>query len=206
MARTGAETANPVTGERFVWRHTASSTAGEFLEFDLYLRAGVVVALPHVHPLQREDFRVERGAVELRIGKRREYVEAGGERSVATGTPHAWSQTGDDEAHLVVRLTPALHSEDYFENFCGLARDGKAAKSGLPRNPLQLAVLIHEHRHEFALPSAALRMIVAPLLAALASIGRRVGLRSRYAIYSTDEPSPSTYSSPSIRPPWWRFG
>jgi hypothetical protein len=59
---------NQVTGERFVWRHTAESTGGEFAEFDLHLSVGAIVAAPHVHPRQRENFRVESGDVMLAIG------------------------------------------------------------------------------------------------------------------------------------------
>jgi uncharacterized cupin superfamily protein len=74
-----------------------------------------VVAAPHVHPHQREDFRVESGAVDLQVGDRRERVEAGGERSVPPGTAHAWGHAGPDEAHVVVRLTSAFqpHNAGY---------------------------------------------------------------------------------------------
>lgn len=185
MARVGAEMVNPVTGERFVWRHTAASTGGEFAEFDLYLAKGAVVAAPHVHPHQREDFRVESGAVDLRVGDRSERVEVGGERSVPPETPHAWGQAGQDEAHVVVRLTPALHSEDFFETFCGLARDGKANRKGLPRNPLQLAVLAQAYRREIAVASNPLRVLIR-LMGPLAWIGRRAGFRSQYPEYSAD--------------------
>jgi len=177
---------NPVSKERFVWRHTAASTGGEFAEFDLFLGERALVAARHVHPCQREDFRIERGAVTLRIGDSEERLEAGAKRTVPPGTPHAWRQTGRSEAHVVVRLTPALRSEDFFETFCGLARDGKSNKKGLPRNPLQSAVLAHEFRAEFGLPSATTRTIARPVVAALAAIGRRMGLRSRYSTYSSD--------------------
>lgn len=182
MTRVGAEMVNPVTGERLVWRHTAASTGGEFAEFDLYLPEGAVVAAPHVHPHQREDFRVVSGAVDLRAGGRRERVGAGGERSVPPGTAHAWGQAGPDEAHVVVRLTPALHSEDFFETFCGLARSGKANRKGLPRNPLQLAVLADAYRREFAPASGSGRVLI-KLARPLAWIGRRAGFRSRYPQY-----------------------
>jgi hypothetical protein len=177
---------NPVTKERFVWRHTAASTEGAFAECDLFLGEGAVVAAPHVHPLQREDFRVERGAIGLRAAEGEERLAAGAERTVAAGIPHAWWQTGPGEAHVVVRLTPSLRSEDCFETFCGLARDGKVNAKGLPRNPLQLAVLAQEYRAEFALPSAPARFIARPVVAALAAVGRLSGLRSRYPAYSAD--------------------
>jgi hypothetical protein len=81
---------NPVTKERFVWRHTAASTAGSFAEFDLFLGAGAVVAAPHVQPLQQEDFRVEQGEIELRRAGTEERLTGGAERTVSAGVPHAW--------------------------------------------------------------------------------------------------------------------
>jgi quercetin dioxygenase-like cupin family protein len=187
MARVGAEMVNPVTRERFVWRHTAASTGGEFAEFDLFLGQGATLAAAHAHPHQREDFRVERGAIVLRVGGgEEERLEAGAERSIEPGTAHTWGQAGPEEAHVVIRLTPALRSEDFFETFCGLAADGKANKKGLPRNPLQAAVLAHEFRREFALPSPAARAIGGPVLAILARLGRWTGLRATYPAYSAD--------------------
>jgi quercetin dioxygenase-like cupin family protein len=186
VARVGAEIVNPVTKERFVWRHTAASTGGAFAEFDLFLAEGAVVAAPHVHPRQQEDFRVEQGEIGLRAAGTEERLTAGTQRTVPAGTPHAWWQAGPSEAHVVVRLTPSLGSEDFFETFCGLARDGKANAKGLPRNPLQLAVLAHAFRNEFALASAPARFVARPILAALATAGRLSGLRSRYPAYSTD--------------------
>jgi len=178
---------NPVTRERFVWRHTAASTGGEFAEFDLFLGEGATLAAAHTHPAQREDFRVERGAIVLRVDGGEEHrLGAGAERSIAPGTAHMWGQTGTEEAHVVIRLTPALRSEDFFETFCGLARDGKTTKKGMPRNPLQFAVLAHEFRREFALPSPVARAIARPLLVVLAGIGRLAGFRARYPAYAAD--------------------
>jgi quercetin dioxygenase-like cupin family protein len=177
---------NPVTKERFVWRHTAASTEGAFAEFDLYLGQGAVVAAAHVHPLQQEDFRVERGEIALRYAGVEERLTAGAKRTLPAGTPHSWWQVGPGEAHVVVRLTPSLRSEDFFETFCGLAREGKANRKGLPRNPLQLAVLAHEFRTEFALASAPTRIIARPIVAILAATGRMSGLRSRYPAHSAN--------------------
>ena len=187
MARVGTEMVNPATRERFVWRHTAESTGGAFAEFDLFLGEGATLAAAHAHPHQREDFRVERGAIVLRIGGGEEQrLGAGARRSIEPGIAHMWGPTGPEEAHVVIRLTPALRSEDFFETFCGLAADGKANKKGLPRNPLQLAVMAHEFRREFALPSPAARAIGGPVLAVLAQIGRWTGLKPRYPAYAAD--------------------
>jgi len=47
----GQTFSNPVTGERFTFTHTAVSTGGELLAFDLALRPGGAVPIPHVHPV-----------------------------------------------------------------------------------------------------------------------------------------------------------
>jgi quercetin dioxygenase-like cupin family protein len=186
MTAVGAEMINPVTKERFVWRHTAASTGGAFVEFDLFLDGGAAVAAAHTHPYQEERFTVESGQVAMRIGRDRRVAGAGEEIVVSRGTAHTWSNGLSAPTHVRVRVTPALRIEDYFETFCGLARDGKAARSGLPRNPLQLAVLVWAHRREFALPTAAGRLVLTPMVGLLAAIGRCVGFRDRYPEYSSD--------------------
>jgi mannose-6-phosphate isomerase-like protein (cupin superfamily) len=184
MAQVGQEMVNPVTRERFVWRATAASTRGSYCEFDLHLGEGAVVARPHVHPHQQEDFRIESGALRLRIGRTEQTMSVGEERSVPAGMPHAWGNASAGETHVVIRLTPALQVEDFFETFCGLGRDGKLSSTGMPRNPLQLAVWAFAFRREIALPSATAQAVVLPLLATLAAVGRLTGYRSRYPEYA----------------------
>jgi quercetin dioxygenase-like cupin family protein len=184
MARVGQEMVNPVTRERFVWRETAASTGGSYCEFDLHLGEGATVARPHVHPHQQEDFRVESGTLRLRIGGQQQTLRAGDERTVVAGTPHAWANIGAGEAHVLVRLTPALRVEDFFETFCGLGRDGKLTSTGMPGNPLQLAVWAFAFRREIGLPSAVAQALAMPLVAILAAFGRLTGYRSRYARYA----------------------
>ena len=46
MITPGQTLENPVTGERFTFTHTAASTSGELLAFELGLRPGGAVPLP----------------------------------------------------------------------------------------------------------------------------------------------------------------
>jgi quercetin dioxygenase-like cupin family protein len=184
MAVVGQEMINPTTRERFVWRETAESTGGSYCEFDLHLGEGAVVAMPHKHPHQTEQFCVRSGTLRLRIGREEETLRAGDERMVVAGTPHAWGNIGGGDAHVVVRLTPALRVEDFFETFCGLGRDGKLSSRGMPRNPFQFAVWAFDFRREVALPSAVAQAFALPLVALVAVIGRLSGYRSRYARYA----------------------
>jgi hypothetical protein len=96
MARVGQEMVNPVTKDRFGWRHTAESTAGEYAECDLFLEQGAVVAARHSRPALREDFRIERGAVQLQIGDVEEQLSADDEAWPASdrGTRSTPAETG----------------------------------------------------------------------------------------------------------------
>ena len=97
--------------------------------------------------------------------------------AVPAGTAHTWGNTADEPAHVVVRLTPSYMIEEYFEAFCRIASNGQASKLGLPKNPLQFAVLIDRHRAEFALPSPLAQAVAGLALRALAVIGRAAGFR-----------------------------
>jgi quercetin dioxygenase-like cupin family protein len=168
---------NPVTRERFVWRATTASTGGEYCEFDLHLGAGAKLAAPHRHPGQLETFSLVSGSLAMKVAGRRRTVTTGEDVAVPAGTPHAWGNTGDEPAHVIVRLTPSYLIEEYFEAFCRIAGNGQASKLGLPKNPLQFAVLIDQHRAEFALPSPLAQAVAGPALRALAVIGRAAGFR-----------------------------
>jgi quercetin dioxygenase-like cupin family protein len=168
---------NPVTRECFVWRATTASTGGKYCEFDLHLGPGAKLAAPHRHPGQLETFSLVSGSLEMKVAGRRRTVTAGEDVAVPAGTAHAWGNTGDEAAHVVVRLTPSYLIEEYFEAFCRIASNGQANRSGLPKNPLQFAVLIDRHRAEFALPSPLAQAVAGPALRALAVIGRAAGFR-----------------------------
>ena len=62
MITPGQTLENPVTGERFTFTDTAATTGGELLAFELALRPGGAVPIPHVHPIQTERFEVRRRA------------------------------------------------------------------------------------------------------------------------------------------------
>jgi len=71
MISPGQTLENPVTGERFTFTHTAASTGGELLAFELALRSGGAVPIAHVHPIQTERFEVVHGRMTFRVGLRR---------------------------------------------------------------------------------------------------------------------------------------
>ena len=93
---------------------------------------------------------------------------------------------------FVSELRPPLVFETILETYFGLARDGKTTKQGIPKNPLQIAVLADETRGMFyssRVPVAVQEGFLA-LFAVLASVGRLLGYRARYPEYSGPEEPP----------------
>lgn len=177
MVQVGESMENPVTGERFVWRATAASTAGEYCEFDLFLAAGAKIAAAHRHPSQLETFSVLSGTLEMKIAGDRRTVPAGEEAVVPAATAHALGNPGGEPAHAVIRITPSYLIDEFFAAFCRLANSGELNKTGLPKNPLQFAVLADRHRAELQLPSRLAQAVAGPAARALAVIGRAAGYR-----------------------------
>ena len=178
MVHIGDSFENPITRELFVWRATSASTAGEYCEFDLHLGAGATLAAAHRHPSQVESFSLLRGSLEMKLAGQRRTLMAGEEVVVPGGVAHSWGNVADEPAHVLVRLTPSIKIDEYFEAFCRIAASGQANKVGLPKNPLQLAVLLDRHRDEFALPSRLAQALAGPSIRVIAGVGRAAGFRS----------------------------
>ncbi len=179
MVRVGQEMTNAQSGERFVWRATRESTGGAYCEFDLYLEANAKVAAPHRHPHQVEQFTVVTGRFLLVVDGEQSTLDAADVGVVPARAAHRWHNITGHPAHVVVRLTPALNIEDYFEKFCAIATEGRAGPTGLPANPLQLAALLDGYRQEFEFATPMQQRLLSPLLSLIARIGRRFGYRDR---------------------------
>ena len=167
MITPGQTLENPVTGERFTFTHTASSTDGELLAFDFALRPGGAVPLPHVHPIQTERFEVREGLMRFRVGRRTVLAGPGDVVEVAPGVAHSFANAGDDEARLRVEVRPALAMEDMFAEVVGMARAGRMNGRGMPRNLLDLADLARRYDQEAHAPLMGVRvqrLLLAPLV------------------------------------------
>jgi quercetin dioxygenase-like cupin family protein len=177
VVQVGESMENPLSGERFVWRATAASTGGEYCEFDLFLAPGARIAAAHRHPSQLETFSVLSGTLEMTIAGQRRTVPAGAEAAVPAATAHALGNPGGEPAHAIVRIAPSYLIEEFFAAFCRIAGNGELNKAGLPKNPLQFAVLADRHRGELQLPSPLAQAIAGPAARVLAVIGRAAGYR-----------------------------
>ena len=167
MITPGQTLSNPVTGERFTFIHTAASTGGELLAFELGLRPRGAVPLPHVHPVQTERFEVVAGLMRFRVGLRTRLAGPGEVVEVAPGVAHSFANAGEEEARLRVEVRPALAMEELFAEVVALARAGRMTRRGLPRSPLDLAVLARKYDNEAHAPLLSLRvqrLLLAPLV------------------------------------------
>ena len=186
MARAGDELVNPATGLRTVFRETAQTTHGELLQVDWIGRPGWTTGPDHVHPRQEERFEVLCGRLSLRAdGVERDYGP-GDVAVLPAGSPHAAWNAGDEEVHVLVDFRPALRTEIAFEALAGLARDGKTTSAGVPRNPLQLALVLREFEDEiyFVRPPLTVQKV---LLGPLAALGRVLGYRAAYPYRRADQ-------------------
>jgi quercetin dioxygenase-like cupin family protein len=187
MIHAGDMIENPVTGERIVFRQTSHETGGEAVVIECFVQPTGFVAAAHVHPSQTERFQVLRGAVGFAVGDNELTARAGDRITVPAGTRHKFWNAGEEEAHFVCEVRPALQFEQLLETMFALAGDGKTNRRGLP-NPLRLAVIARHHFDDVRLPfpPAWLQRFG---LALGAPIGRLLGYRATYEPRAASEPA-----------------
>lgn len=151
MIRTGDTIENPVTGERMTFRKTAADTGGDAVVVEVVVQPNGAVAAAHVHPSQEERFQVLRGSLGFRVGREKLVAGPGQRITVPAGTAHKFWNAGDEEAHFICEVRPALQFEQLLETMFALAADGKCNRKGMP-NPLRLAVIANHHFDTVRLP------------------------------------------------------
>jgi quercetin dioxygenase-like cupin family protein len=167
MITPGQTLENPVTGERFTFTETAASSDGELLAFELGLTPGGAVPIPHVHPIQTERFEVVEGRMRFRVGLRTVEASPGDVVEVEPGVMHGFANAGDQEARVLVEVRPALAMEEMFAEVIAMARAGRMTRRGMPRNPLDLALLARTYDQEAHAPFMTVgvqRLLLAPLV------------------------------------------
>jgi quercetin dioxygenase-like cupin family protein len=151
MIRAGDTIENPVTGERIVFRQTSAETNGEAVVIECFVKPNGAVAKAHVHPSQDERFEVLKGELVLKLDGKELPAGPGDRILVPAGSTHQFWNAGDEEAHFVCEIRPALKFEQLIETMFSLAADGKTNKKGMP-NPLRLAVIARDTFDTVQLP------------------------------------------------------
>lgn len=192
MITPGQTLENPVTGERFTFTQTAATTDGEVLAFELSLRAGGAVPIPHQHPKQTERFEVVSGQMRFRIGLRHVLAGPGDVIEVEPGVVHGFANVGDEEALVSVEVRPALDMEEMLAEVVELAQAGRMSPRGLPRNPIEFASLARRYdrvAHAPWLNVHIQRFLLAPLVL-LARPRRAPARRAPHIATEVTEPCP----------------
>ena len=187
MIQIGDTIENPVTGERLVFRKTSRETGGQAVVIETFVQPNGFVTAAHVHPSQEERFEVLRGSVGFKVGRKKVVVGPGQRVTVPAGTPHKFWNAGDEEAHFVCEVRPALQFESLLETMFALAADGKTNRKGMP-NPLRLAVIAKAHFDTVQLPfpPALLQRIA---LAMGSPLGKLAGYGATYEPQPADTPA-----------------
>jgi quercetin dioxygenase-like cupin family protein len=202
MAYAGQILENPVSGERIVFRKTAADTDGELLAFELFLDPDGHVPGAHVHPEQEERFEVVKGTMKFRRGLETVVARAGDTVVVPPGTVHRFENAGEEPAHVLVEVRPALRMEQLFETATALAREGRTNGKGLPK-PLELALFVREFEREVRaplVPASLVRAVMMPLVwvAVLRGLDERYR-RPSPALVDGAHPAHADPSSPAVR-------
>ena len=130
MITTGQSITNSVTGETLVFRTTSADSNGERVVVETFVEPNGAVAAAHVHPAQEELFEVLAGELEFRVGKDTIVAKPGDRVLVPAGTAHRFENIGDETAHFVCEVSPALGFEQLIETMFSLAEDGKVNEEG----------------------------------------------------------------------------
>jgi quercetin dioxygenase-like cupin family protein len=202
MAQRGETIDNPLTGERMTFLKTTADTNGRSFEFEFVAPPGWSVS-EHIHPHQQERTEMISGELSGRVAGEEFRLLPGEIRVVPSGVVHAWRNPSEEgEARFSVEFSPALKMESGFETAWALARDGKATKAGLPKNPLQLVVFANEHKDEVFLtsPPIPVQRALFAVLGLLAPVGRLLGYRATYPQSAAEESTGNGSSSAAPRP------
>jgi len=178
MIRAGDSIHNPITGERIIFRKTSRETGGQAVVIETIVQPNGFVAAAHVHPSQEERFEILRGSVGFKVGGKKLIAGPGQRITVPAGTPHKFWNAGDEEAHFVCEVRPALQFESLIETMFALAGDGKTNRKGMP-NPLRLAVIANAHFDTVRLPFPPAFLQKAGLVLG-APLGRLLGYGATY--------------------------
>jgi mannose-6-phosphate isomerase-like protein (cupin superfamily) len=119
----GAELVNPVAQTRQVFRATAASTDGAYVEIETTYPPASAKPPLHLHPSQEERFTVLSGRLHAIVDGQERDVEAGQDLVVPPGTRHQMWAIADEPTQFIWRTTPALRTDQFFCDLWQAAAD-----------------------------------------------------------------------------------
>ena len=121
----GTELVNPVAGTRTVFRATAASTDGAFVEVEQTYPPHSSKPPMHLHPSQSEHFTVQAGLLHAIVDGVERDLGPGEVLEVPAGTPHQMWGDADEPTTTIWRTTPALRTDQFFCDLWQTAADNE---------------------------------------------------------------------------------
>lgn len=138
------EIENPVTGDYMTILQSSQTSQGAYTKIQFDLPPGAKGSPLHYHTRMSETFTVISGALEMEIGGKgkRRVVTAGDQVHVPAGMHHSFRNASGDWVKFTTENRPAEGFEQFIRGMFGLAIDGKVDADGMPKNLLQMALLL----------------------------------------------------------------
>ncbi|WP_280362686.1 cupin domain-containing protein [Nocardia wallacei] len=163
-------------GHRVTLVEEGADERGEYLRLEHHLPTPGREAGPHWHPVLAEHWTVRRGRVRFRINGTEVIAAQGDSATAPAGAVHEfWTDAPDTVIDHEIR--PPLRHWQMFRLWQALDAAGKTSGTGVPRNPLALALLWDYQDGYLANIPAGLQRLV---LGGLARLARRIGYERRW--------------------------
>jgi len=135
---------NPVTGDQMTILSPSRHSYGTYTKICFDLPPKAKGSPLHYHTNMDETFTVLNGCLEMEVGKKgnRRTLQAGESLWVPAKMHHSFCNTSNDWVSFTTENRPAEGFERFIRGLYGLAIDGKVNSEGMPKNLLQLAVLL----------------------------------------------------------------
>lgn len=154
---------NPLFGDEVTFVRTARETGGEHTLARVVLKPGGGNPL-HYHLTYAEEFEVMDGRLTIQRDGEHLVLGPGETAQAPIGSRHRFANDTDRTVAFLTTIRPARRFEEQVRIAYGLARDGKTVRSGAPKNPLELALLLEMSETYFpSVPLAVQRGILGPL-------------------------------------------
>ena len=137
---------NPVSGTRTVFRATAASTGGAYVEVEATYPPHSAKPPLHLHPQQAEHFTVVAGKLHAVVDGVEQDLLPGDVLEVPIGTSHQMWGDADEPTVTIWRTTPALRTD---QMFCDLWQ--VAADNDFQPNPLAAYEVTLRYPDQFCL-------------------------------------------------------
>ena len=168
---------NPITRDR-LWFTTLARSADDSVVFECELPPRSPGTPLHIHTRTVERFECLDGTLCVVAGDATKPIEliCGEHVDIPNNTPHRFYNATDQPVRFRSTVTPGLEFEQFLRSVYALGIAGRVGPEGMPRSPLQLAVLRELSDLYFAgFPV----LIQRPVFAALSALATVAGTRRR---------------------------